>query len=249
MSIAVFAVTADLQPAAEILAQQLKLPFTRQYDAAYSYLLMLTPEYIGLQKMGDKSSPVYVDFASPKMQIRQQQASTRQEALARAFGIKKNHPAQVVDATAGLGRDSFILATLGVEVILLERSPIIYTLLQDGIARAHQQPALKLTMEKLQLRQTDAIAWLKNTKQADFIYLDPMFPLRKKSALVKKEMRFFHDIVEDKNDAEALIQTAIACATKRVVVKRPRLADFLAQCSPDFSLLGNSSRFDVYVKK
>ncbi len=79
------------------------------------------------------------------------------------------------------------------------------------------------------------------------IYLDPMFPERKKSALSKLDMRIFHDIVGDDQDADTLLKTALSCATKRVVVKRPRLGAVLAGIKPHHSLVGKSSRFDVYI--
>ena len=105
-------------------------------------------------------------------------------------------------------------------------------------------------MQRLHLIQSDAIFYLKNLEisaRPDIIYLDPMFPERSKTALVKKEMRIFQDIVGDDNDADLLLKTALACASQRVVVKRPRLAKPLADIEPNNYLKGSSSRFDVYI--
>ncbi|MBF3116629.1 class I SAM-dependent methyltransferase, partial [Pseudomonas aeruginosa] len=81
------------------------------------------------------------------------------------------------------------------------------------------------------------------------IYLDPMFPHRDKSALVKKEMRLFRPLVGDDLDAPALLQAALALASHRVVVKRPRKAPIIEGPKPGYSLEGKSSRYDIYPKK
>lgn len=195
--------------------------------------------------------PLYIDFLSGKMTYRRQHASLRKELLARAMGLKGNLQPKIVDATAGLGRDSFILACLGFEVTLLERSAVIHAELEDAIQRALQDSLASPIIQRLHLIKTDAITWMENcpvSERPTIIYLDPMFPERSKSALVKKEMRLFHDIVGDDPDADALLPAALACTTQRVVVKRPRLAASLMDLAPSFSMKGSSSRFDIYLK-
>jgi 16S rRNA (guanine1516-N2)-methyltransferase len=81
------------------------------------------------------------------------------------------------------------------------------------------------------------------------IHLDPMFPHRDKSALVKKEMRLFRPLVGDDDDAPALLAAALALASHRVVVKRARKAPPIAGVAPGYSLEGKSSRYDIYPKK
>lgn len=181
------------------------------------------------------------------MRHRSQQATLRSELLARAIGIKPCHHPKIVDATAGLGRDSFILASLGYRIIMLERSRIIYPLLEKALADAK----LKMTevISRLVLIHTDAISWLKNTAhdRPDVIYLDPMFPERKKSASVKKEMAILQELLGKEHDHVILFQTALLTAKKRVVVKRPRLSANIGEIAPNFTLNGKSSRFDVYL--
>ncbi|HLB57500.1 MAG TPA: class I SAM-dependent methyltransferase [Gammaproteobacteria bacterium] len=241
-TIAVFTSHVGLQSDAKQLARELQLPFIAEKTSDYEYLLILTPAYLALQKA--KSKPLYVDFLSKKMQYRRQQMSLRKEALARALGLKKQTASWIVDATAGLARDSFILASLGFEVTLLERSPLIHALIADGIRRASKDSAV----QRLHLIQADAIDWLTHLKnKPDIIYLDPMFPERKKSALSKQDMRIFHDVIGDDTDANDLLKTALACAKERVVVKRSRLAPALLGPLPHFSQCGRSSRFDVYL--
>lgn len=250
-NIAIYPTTQDLIPYAKILAEHLQLPLLSQIEECYSYLLLVTPDYIGLKKQASTSQAVYVDFLTNKWQQRLCNLSIKNEALARALGLKNQTRPTIVDATGGLARDSFIIASLGYELTLLERSPIIYTLIQDGLKRANQHPRMHHTTKRLLTVQSDAIIWLNQLKDQDkpeIIYLDPMFPEKKKSALPKKEMLIFHDIVGDDLDADNLLSTALACATKRVVVKRPRLANCLkASCAPSFSLTGSSCRFDIYL--
>lgn len=248
-NIAIFTEIPALLPQAQLLAKKLDLPLVTD-PADNEYFLVLTPDYLGLQKTGEKSLPLHIDFLSGKMAYRRQHASLRGETLARAMGLKKNISTRIVDATAGLARDSFILAALGFEIELLERSPLVHALLEDAIQRAALDPKVAPVMQRMHLHQTDAISWLQQLEKnnyPDIIYLDPMFPERSKSALVKKDMRIFHDIIGEDMDADTLLKTALTCATRRVVVKRPRLADYLANIAPAFSQTGSSSRFDVYI--
>jgi 16S rRNA (guanine1516-N2)-methyltransferase len=240
----------DLKPTAQVLAKRLALPYADERASAADYSLLLTPDHLCLQDNQTKSLPLIIDFLSGPMTYRRQRISLKRETLARAMGLKSNTTPKIVDATAGLGRDSFILACLGFEVTLLERSPIIQALLQDGIQRAQQDETVGPIANRLHLITTDTRTWLQNLKSAeypDIIYLDPMFPERNKSALAKKEMRIFHDIVGEDVDADQLLPVALTCATKRVVVKRPRLATPLANLTPSFSQTGSSCRFDIYL--
>jgi 16S rRNA (guanine1516-N2)-methyltransferase len=157
----------------------------------------------------------------------------------------------VLDATAGLGRDGFVLASLGCAVTLIERQPLIAALLEDGLARARGDREVGPIVAQMQLLTGNAIelmdAWEGEPPQV--IYLDPMFPHRDKSALVKKEMRLFRPFVGDDLDAPALLAAALALASHRVVVKRPRKAPIIAGATPGYALEGKSSRYDIYPKK
>ena len=162
--------------------------------------------------------------------------------------------------TAGLGRDAFVLASLGCHMTLLERSPIIHALLYDALLRLNitENTQLQTIASRIQLKKhTDALHYLKSldnrintsnqTARPDVIYLDPMFPERSKSAQVKKEMRFFHDIAGNDADSDQLLDLARHCAKKRIVVKRPRLAQTLNETTPNFVIQGKSTRYDVYL--
>lgn len=255
-SVAVAATQPEQQAQAEQLAARLQLDYLSHLTDApilHDYLLLLTPDYLGLQKTGEKQSPFYIDFLSGKLYYRSQQAGLRKELLARAMGLRPKEAPRIVDATAGLGRDSFILAVLGFEVTLIERSGILHALLDDAIKRARQASHMVSVMDRLHLIQADAIHWLQATSttlpKPDIIYLDPMFPLRQKSASVKKEMVILQDLLGKDEDADSLFELALTCAARRVVVKRPRLANAIDQRLPNFSLTGKSSRFDIYLSQ
>ena len=171
--------------------------------------------------------------------------------IAKAVGLQPGVRPTVVDATAGLGRDAFVLAQLGCQVTLIERNPLIAALLEDGLQRAAADADVAAIVSRMRLLRGDAIALL-NTwpdEVPQVVYLDPMFPHRDKSALVKKEMRLFRPVVGDDDDAPALLDAALALATHRVVVKRARKAPAIAGPKPTLVLEGNSSRFDIYPKK
>lgn len=247
MNIAVYPTIPSLEMSACHLAHQLHLPTILKEDEAnaYDYLLLLTPDYLGFKKNNCGLKPFYIDFLSQKMRHRLKHLSLKNESLARALGLKrKAAPLTIVDATGGLGRDSFILASLGYELTVLERSPIIHALLEDALKRAVFFTPIA---ERITLYQKDAIEWFKKASKPDIIYLDPMFPTKKKSALNQQAMRYLQEIVGEDIDQNDLLEKALACALLRVVVKRPRIANYLAGKAPNYSLIGKSNRFDVYI--
>jgi 16S rRNA (guanine1516-N2)-methyltransferase len=190
---------------------------------------------------------VVIDFTSGKMRYRLKRASLKSELLAKALGCKPRDNPTIIDATAGLGRDSFILASLGFKIIMLERSPIVHAMLAEALKRAADDPEVGPIVERLTLIQADAIEWLPH-HHPDVVYLDPMFPEKKKSASSKKEMAFLQELLGTDDNSPALLQAALTCGAKRIVVKRPRLAEEIEGPTPSFSLKGKSSRFDIYLR-
>jgi len=193
-------------------------------------------------------NPVTIDFLASKLLYRCKQASLKKELLARAIGIHPKEKPTIVDATAGLGRDSFILAYLGYHITLVERSPILHAALLNAMQLAAKNPEIAPIIQRMQLIHANAITWLPTQKAPDIIYLDPMFPERKKSASVKKEIASLQKLLGTDTDSDQLLNVALTCARRRVVVKRPRLAESLSNQEPSFTLTGKSSRFDVYLR-
>ena len=154
----------------------------------------------------------------------------------------------MVDATAGLGRDAFLLASLGAQVTLLERSAEVHALLQDGLARAKASgPKFAEIVARMTLIRGDAQDVLP-TLSPDVVLVDPMHPPRKNTALVKKEMRLLRELVGEDPDALELMHAALASATRRVVLKWPLRADPLPGLRPaSHQILGQSTRYDVFM--
>ena len=157
----------------------------------------------------------------------------------------------VLDVTAGLARDAFVLASLGCTVTLVEQSPILFALVADGIRRGLGDAGTADVLKNFtNLVNADAVLYMAHMDREtlpDVIYMDPMYPERKKSALVKKDMRILQRLLGKEQDAERLLKAALASAGKRVVVKRPLHADPVGDTRPDTSISSRKTRYDVYL--
>lgn len=172
------------------------------------------------------------------------------DPLPKAIGLKSGMRPTVVDATAGMGMDGMRLAWLGCKVILIERSPIIYELLRDGLKRATIHPELnRIIKENLTLLSGDSMQILPSLNvSADTIYLDPMYPEQKSAPRNKKEMKALRELVGADDDHEQLFQSARQHASKRVVVKRPKKGKYIVPSPmPHHQITLKSGRFDVYL--
>lgn len=183
-----------------------------------------------------------VNFLTPRFFLRIEQTG-KKTLLIKAIGDKgSGKKLKIIDATAGLGRDAFLIAHRGHQVTLIEKDKTVHALLEDGLKRAqHKFPE---TVARMHLIHADS---LKNLCAADAIYLDPMFPERKKSALVKKDMQAMQKILGHQNNIEMLLQAALNSKATRVVLKRPKLSETLLK--PDFQLHSKTYRFDVYLDR
>lgn len=240
-----------LRERAEHFAGKYGFSIHEQPPSEADIILLLTPERLQLQQLGpDAPGPVFVDFAVGRLDFRRRHGGGVSQPLARAVGLKGGERPRVLDATAGLGRDAFVLASLGCQVTLVERQPTIAALLEDGLVRAVYMPELAPIVSRMTLQQgegTSVMGTLSVPECPDVVYLDPMYPPRNKSALVKKEMQLLHRVVGQDLDAARLLQKALATARKRVVVKRPRQAEPLGAGSPSFTIESPNTRYDVYM--
>lgn len=169
------------------------------------------------------------------------------DPLLRAIGLGRWPGARVIDATGGLGQDTWVLAAAGALVTVIERNPVVAALLADGLERATASPEHRLVAARIELRVGDARSLLAAVDPpAEVVYLDPMYPERDKRALKTKTMRLFRRLVGPDEDAAALLAAALRAATRRVVVKRPRRAPPLAGPTPSGALTGRTTRFDLY---
>lgn len=248
-NVAVVADTKGLAPQAKLLATRWNLA-TETADE-HQFQLQLTNERLQLIKLDEpKLGAVFVDFVDGAVAHRRKFGGGRGQLIAKAVGLKSGANPTVLDATAGLGRDAFVLASLGCTVTMFERSPVVAALLDDGLTRGYQDPEIgEWLSQRLTLQHHNSLEGLsKLTNSHEVVYLDPMFPHRKKSAAVKKEMRVFQSLVGSDPDADALLPLALNAATKRVVVKRPSYAGCLNDKTPSMQLDSKANRFDVYVQ-
>ncbi|HNV54663.1 MAG TPA: class I SAM-dependent methyltransferase [Pseudomonadales bacterium] len=234
---------------AEALAMRHQLPLIaiEQADSA-ALLLILDQDGLALHSMDAAGEqPLRIDFGHGRLDYRRRHGGGTQEPLARAVGLRGGFRPQLLDATGGFGTDAFVLASLGCQVTLCERSPVMAALLADALARAGQKAELSAIAARITLRQCDARDELASGRQHDVICLDPMFPPRRKSALPRRTMVQLQQLVGHDEDADALLPLALEQARYRVVVKRPRQAPLLAGLTAHHSLEGSSCRFDVYT--
>jgi 16S rRNA (guanine1516-N2)-methyltransferase len=211
--------------------------------------LVRTPTHLELRKRDEpKLGGIFVDFVAGAMAHRRKFGGGRGEAVAKAVGIKGSYLPEVVDATAGLGRDAFVLASVGCRVRMLERNPVVAALLEDGLQRGYADAEVGPWLrDRLTLIHASSLSGLADiTPRPQVVYLDPMFPHKQKSALVKKEMRVFQSLVGPDLDADGLLEPARQLAIKRVVVKRPDYAPPLAGVATQSAVVTKSHRFDIY---
>jgi len=252
LSILILAENPDFEAPAKRLAAELDLGFCPDRTTIHDGLLLVLSEGgLQLEASGGKMKPLRVDFTAKALLWRLAKGGGLQQPVARAVGLKPGWRPMVLDATAGLGQDAFILASLGCTVEMVERSPIIGALLADGLNRARLDERVAPIAERLSLRVgVDSIAVLRDKEHpaVDVVFLDPMYPDIGRTAMPKKELLFLRRAVGDDTDASDLLAAALECAGKRVVVKRPRLAPAIDGPPPSFNQTGKSSRFDIYLR-
>jgi len=237
-----------LTQTARRLAQNLSLPFLYRPADKTQIVLAVTPQRIELRPATPRNAkPVFCDFS--RLDTHSPSGRTRRQPLAKAISSrgKRDHPLHVLDATAGLGEDTWLLACLGYRVTAIERSPVVATLLQNGLDRAMRIDPC--TAQRITLLTTDARHWLAHldpdSPAPDVIYLDPMYPPKRKTALSRLPIRLIRQLVGHDLDAGELFELAIQTAARRVVVKRPMHAPPIAN-QPAVSHKGKSIRYDVY---
>lgn len=227
----------DLQEQAQALANRLNFTLDKEANSC----LFLTEEKLTLkiQQFSLLAPEFHAEYWNKRKQEGKKQGLVR--ACKPVSGLK------IIDATAGWGRDAAVLASFGAEVLMLERHPVMSTLLADALSRQTEQDKQKL---HLSLHAGDAISFLNSLvphEYPDVIYLDPMHPERSKSALVKKDMQTLQQIIGPDEDALALIELAMNRVKQKVVVKWPQKIKALIPTST--SIEGKTVRFDMYLKR
>lgn len=176
----------------------------------------------------------------------------RRELLVRAARVKGAAAPTALDATAGLGEDALLLAAAGFHVRLYERDATIAALLADGLKRARAVPELSEVVARMELVEADSVEAMRAMAAArescEVVFLDPMFPAKRKSAAVKKKLQLIQGLERPCEDEESLLAAARAVASRKVVAKRPVKGPALAGCEPSYTLAGKAIRYDVIVR-
>ena len=232
---------------AQQLADSLQLPLTHDNTAPLQLLIDASGLSLWAPALGGQ---VQVDFVAGKNAHRRQFGGGRGQPLARAIGLKSGYNPTVIDATAGWARDAFVLASLGCTMTLLEQQPLLAALIEDALQRAAKDPDIAAIAGRMQVFNANAVDFLTDLPEPDWpdvIYLDPMYPSRDKSALVKKDMQILHQLVGHDTTGTALLSIAVQRAKKRVVVKRPKGAPLLNTLKPVAEVVSKNTRYDIYA--
>ena len=239
------------EAAASALAERMGVPVVAGGDVA--------PEALAVRFDAESAALVRgcmvlrPDLSTMLPRIRQDRLG--RELLVRAARMKGVEAPVAVDATAGLGEDALLLAAAGFEVLLFESDPVIAALLADSLRRASASDAsaLREAAERMRIAGEDSVAGLpalteELTAPPDVVYLDPMFPERRKSAAVKKKFQLIHHLERPCEDEEALVRAALAANPRKIVVKRPLKGPVLAGVKPSYALAGKAIRYDVIAR-
>lgn len=217
-------------------------------EATHSEGVELRRDAEGLALVGD-GMVLRADFTRLLPRLRPDRLS--RELLVRAARVRGAETPVAVDATAGLGEDSLLLAATGFSVIMYEKDPVIAELLQDALVRAAAVPELAPIVARMELVKGDSIAGLREQAASgpapDVVFLDPMFPERTKSAAVKKKFQLLHRLERPCDDEAELLGAALAARPRKVVIKRPPKGPLLARARPSYQLSGKAVRYDVIV--
>jgi 16S rRNA (guanine1516-N2)-methyltransferase len=221
-------------------------------DEKYNLQLLFHDDIIELFDTQLKTS-ISIDFLKGTLAHRQQFGGGRGQAIAKAIGLKSGITPTVLDTTAGLAGDAFVLASLGCPITLIESSSILFSLLENALERATLNDGFKQIAQQgfiiINCNANDYIFEQRtnNKTPPDVIYIDPMYPERKKSALVKKDMQILQRLHGEQDDASTLLDNALLFAKKRVVVKRPTHAKTLNEKKPNTCIKSKKTRYDIYT--
>ncbi len=184
-----------------------------------------------------------------RMEKRLKPSNLSRELLVKASRIKDEASPILLDATAGLGEDSLLLAAAGFRVHLYEYNPIIAALLQDSMERALLIPELADAVNHMTLHVGDSVEAMREPLEhigviPDVVLLDPMFPERQKSALVKKKFQLLQQLEAPCSTEKELLDGAFSSGAAKVVIKRPVKGPYLAGKKPGYSVSGKAVRYD-----
>lgn len=184
-----------------------------------------------------------IDFDKNHLDYLRRGHRGKNELIAKALGYAKGCR-KVLDLSVGMGIDSVFLTQLGFQVTGVERSPLLFVLLENAFRNSSKEE-----LRSYKLFHDESLHFLKSHKDklaVDSIYFDPMYPHKRKSALPKQEMVIFRELVGSDEDAAQVLEEALTWPVRRVVVKRPMNAEALLP-GVMHSFEGKVVRYDTYV--
>ncbi|WP_242840144.1 class I SAM-dependent methyltransferase [Oribacterium sp. FC2011] len=254
---------------ARMLSERLRVPYTIDKSELEAFI---SEAGTGIPSIPDddsekssKEKPLYLKLDETGLSLTDGTLSLRGDFTANASRLKKSnlerellvkcaklkdldHTPVIIDATAGMGEDSLLLAASGFNVILYEYDPVIASLLEDTLRRAAQDPLLNEIVSRMELHIESSIEAMKNLEHSpDVVLLDPMFPARTKSALVKKKFQLLQQLERPCSDENELFNAALQAKPHKIIIKRPLKGPFLAGIKPDYSLSGKAIRYDCIL--
>jgi 16S rRNA (guanine1516-N2)-methyltransferase len=232
---------AALKAKAENLAGLLQIPVNPKNPQAFSFCLELSLE--GLRLVDSQKRVLKIDFLKDHLNYQRKGTRGKNELLAKALGYSKG-ARKVLDLSTGLGIDAVFMTQLGFQVTSVERSKLLFVLLEEALQQAPEFQA------KLHLINADSYEYLRSpdsSREVDAIFFDPMYPHKKKTALPKQEMVVFRELVGDDEDATKVLEEALMWPVNRVVVKRPLGSEELLP-GVRHAYEGKVVRYDVYMR-
>ncbi|ETP72048.1 SAM-dependent methyltransferase, tRNA(uracil-5)-methyltransferase [Lachnospiraceae bacterium JC7] len=260
-----FSVSEAYIDSLELLSKRLDISYTLDKAVLDSFLTERSDISDQSSEPKDKKMPLYLKMDEDGLSLtdgkhelrgdftdnlsRLKQSNLEREMLVKAAKLKGlDHPPVLIDATAGMGEDSLLLAASGFNVKLYEYDPIIASLLEDALRRAKAVPELKDIVSRMELHIENSIEAMNNLDiTPDVILLDPMFPARTKSSLVKKKFQLLQQLEPPCSDAAMLLNAAISLRPRKIIIKRPAKGPYLADIKPDYSLTGKAIRYDCIL--
>ena len=226
--------------AADMLSRQLGVPLADSMGEA----LTLVFDGSGLSLVGS-GMRYQGDFARTLNRVTK--GRLHHEMLVKLAKTKTEHPV-AVDAAAGMGEDSFLLAAAGYEVYLFEQDAVIAALLRDALYRAGEDDRLREIVGRMHLSEGNSIELMPRLGiTPEIVYLDPMFPPRKKSGLIHKKLQLIQKLEQPCADERELFDAAAAMHPKKIIIKRPLNGAPLADRKPSYTVKGKAIRYDVVV--
>jgi 16S rRNA (guanine1516-N2)-methyltransferase len=239
--------TNDLSISNALLSQAKALGISQSTaHVPADFTLIVNDTGLSLISTHENWTPLSIDFNDYANSTRAKQFG-KQQALAKAIGLNKKSGLTVLDTTAGLGRDAYLLAKAGANVVMIEQHPALFLMLSHAI-KTQDTTDFKGV---LSIYHGQSVDYLNDTdfldaQAIDVIYCDPMFAKRQKSAKVKKDMQLLQALIGHSQNNDNLLKSALSVTQKRVVVKRPRLGDPISSPRSQTSIMGKTHRFDVY---